>query len=117
MRPLSRLRPSIEAVLSANTQSHQFPYVCRSCRTVAPRRHASITSWFSKKKTEDPKSDNTAVGPRIVENDDNFVPASTWDGLEWIGGQKWEKKRNVVEGHKFERYKRQRSSALLFWHG
>ncbi|TID24999.1 putative ribosomal protein l50 mitochondria protein [Venturia nashicola] len=105
MRPLSRLRPAIEAVLSTSPQSHQLPYVCRSCRTFLPRRHASILSWVGGKKTEDQKSEtSTAVGHRIEQNEEDFVPASTWEGLEWIGTREWERKRNAIQGHKFERY-------------
>lgn len=75
-------------------------------------------SFLGKKPKEDPKPDtSTAVGPRQVEHDDDFVPASTWDGLQWIGTHAWEKKKNVVPGHKFERYILQepRTSTLLAW--
>ncbi|KAE9978687.1 hypothetical protein EG328_001359 [Venturia inaequalis] len=105
MRPLSRLRPSIEAVLSANLQPLQLSYVCRRCRTAVPRRHASMVSLLARKNTEDQKSvTGTAVGNKAADNEDDFVPASNWDGLEWIGTSNWEKKRNAVQGHKFEIY-------------
>lgn len=115
MRPLSRLRPSIEAVLSANLQSLQLSYVCRSCRTAVPRRHASMVSLLARKNTEDQKSvTGTAVGNKAADNEDDFVPASNWDGLEWIGTSNWEKKRNAVQGHKFEMYILQRPRTLHF---
>ncbi|QDS75628.1 hypothetical protein FKW77_006778 [Venturia effusa] len=85
MRPpaLSRLRPSIEAALSAKPEAHQLPYTCRRCRTAVPRRHASILSFLSRKKAEDTEPEtNTAVGPTIAENDDDFVPASTWHEIK-----------------------------------
>jgi hypothetical protein len=105
MRPLSRLRPSIEAVISYN---NQLPYICRSCRVraVAPRRHASIMSLFRRTKPDDNTESTTVIQSRTGDGDRDasFIPASTWDGLEWIGTREWQAKRNVVDGHNFERY-------------
>lgn len=25
----------------------------------------------------------------LTERDVNYVPAQTWDGLEWVGGKEW----------------------------
>lgn len=63
-------------------------------------------SYFGRKKAEDAKPDtNTAIGTKVADAEDNFVPASTWKGLEWIGTPAWERRRNVVvDGHKFDRY-------------
>lgn len=57
-----------------------------------------------KKKSPDDSDSNTAVDNAKVEVEDEFVPATTWEGLEWIGTPDWQEKRDLVGGHNFRRY-------------
>jgi hypothetical protein len=61
-------------------------------------------SLLKTKRTDDSDINTAIKNTTIEEEEEVFVPASTWEGLEWIGTPEWQEKQNVVEGHNFRKY-------------
>lgn len=103
MRRISRLSRSIDPL-------RQTPYTCITCRhraaftTSLPRtsfagvadnvQNAFKGKLFRKREEEEPNDadiEDAKIGldapPEVPEDDSSYTPATTWEGLEVVGGK------------------------------
>lgn len=90
MRNIATLERSLERLLISHATTSTRP-ICRSCRVAASQtqqsRKFSNSPQLKKRGLKIRREPDTA-GEDLSKNPD-YVPATTWDGLEQIGGRKW----------------------------
>ncbi|KAF1986934.1 hypothetical protein K402DRAFT_393089 [Aulographum hederae CBS 113979] len=105
MRRIPRPQNAIDLVTALSPRSQTNTWLCRPCQLRAASLPKPLTARYSTSTgtPETSDSDGEVQGPP-------YVPAQTWDGLEWFGSPEWVAETNR-QPFKYKRFLPKQKSA------